>query len=155
VDIKKHNTMKIIASILAISILMAFAGDKEQLPIGTKAPMPDYEMVDVSGKTYTLNSLAKKNGLLVIFSCNTCPFVIGWEDQYPMLGTTAERADIGMVLVNSNEAKRPGDDSMEEMKKHFTKKPDTTHPMLLMKTRSWPMHFWPILHPMFTFLMAT
>lgn len=111
--------MRIIASIFGISFLMAFAGDKEQLPIGAKAPMTDYEMVDVSGKTYTLNSLARDNGLLVIFSCNTCPFVIGWEDQYPMLGKTAERADIGMVLVNSNEAKRLGADSMDEMKKHW------------------------------------
>ncbi len=113
--------MKIIASILAVSLLMAFADEKEQLPIGADAPMQDYKMTDVSGKTYTLNSLAKKNGLLVIFSCNTCPFVLGWEDQYPMLGTAAERAEIGMVLVNSNEAKREGDDSMDEMKKHFEK----------------------------------
>jgi hypothetical protein len=36
-----------------------------------------------------------------------------------MLGSMADLNKIGMVLVNSNEAKRPGDDSMEEMKKHF------------------------------------
>jgi hypothetical protein len=54
----------------------------------------------------------------VIFSCNTCPFVLGWEDQYPMLGSMADLNKIGMVLVNSNEAKRGGDDSMEEMKNH-------------------------------------
>jgi len=99
----------------------AFSVREGQLEVGDKAPLQDYEMQDVSGKVYSLNSLKKDNGLLVIFSCNTCPFVLGWEDQYPMLGTAAERADIGMVLVNSNEAKREGDDSMEEMQAHFKK----------------------------------
>lgn len=109
---------KIIFAVVIAGLAMAFSSDGK-LAIGEKAPLPDYEMMDISGKKYTLNSLKKDNGLLVIFSCNTCPFVLGWEDQYPMLGTAAERADIGMVLVNSNEAKREGDDSLEEMKAHF------------------------------------
>lgn len=106
---------------LATAALLLSATTNERLAIGDAAPMPEYKMQDVSGKSFSLNDLKKKNGLLVIFSCNTCPFVLGWEDQYPMLGTAAERAQIGMVLVNSNEAKREGDDSMEEMKKHFEK----------------------------------
>jgi len=105
--------------LIASSVVLLSATTNERLAIGDAAPMPDYKMQDVSGKDFTLNDLKKKNGLLVIFSCNTCPFVLGWEDQYPMLGTTAERAEIGMALVNSNEAKREGEDSMEEMKKHF------------------------------------
>jgi hypothetical protein len=62
---------------------------------------------------------------LVIFSCNTCPFVVGngaktegWEGRYNGLAELAESLNIGMVLVNSNEAKRDGDDSFTEMKNH-------------------------------------
>jgi len=76
-------------------------------------------MKDISGKSLSLNDAKGENGLLVIFSCNTCPFVLGWEDQYPELGKLSKENKIGMVLVNSNEAKRAGEDSMEEMKKHF------------------------------------
>lgn len=104
---------------LAAAALLLSATTNERLAIGDAAPMLDYKMQDVSGKAFSMNDLKKKNGLLVIFSCNTCPFVLGWEDQYPMLGTSAERAEIGMVLVNSNEAKRDGEDSMAEMQKHF------------------------------------
>lgn len=88
------------------------------LDIGQKAPEADRKMVDISGETYTLNSLNGKKGLLVIFSCNTCPFVINWEDRYPGITTLAGSNGINTVLVNSNEAKRNGEDSMEEMKKH-------------------------------------
>lgn len=110
--------MKNILLIALVAGLMAFAPKEGQLDLGDKAPLTDHEMMDISGKKMSLESLMGKKGLVVIFSCNTCPFVLGWEDQYPMLGQAAERADLGIVLVNSNEAKRTGEDSIEEMKKH-------------------------------------
>ena len=68
--------------------------------------------------TVDLKSQVKKNGLLVIFSCNTCPFVVAWEDRYPMVNKLAEENNIGFVLINSNFMKRNDDDSWEAMKKH-------------------------------------
>jgi hypothetical protein len=62
----------------------------------------------------------------VIFSCNTCPFVVGsdgsegWQNRYPALAELSKKNSVGFVLVNSNEAKRTGDDSMEQMKAHYT-----------------------------------
>lgn len=86
--------------------------------IGDEAPLIDQTMMATSGEETSLSAETKENGLLVIFSCNTCPYVIAWEDQYPNLANKAKELNIGMVLVNSNEAKRPGDDSMEAMKAH-------------------------------------
>ncbi len=106
---------------LALALLLstgAFKKDNPMLAIGAKAPMTNYEMEDISGSSYTLEGLKKDNGLLVIFSCNTCPFVLGWEDQYPGLKELSDKLSVGMVLVNSNEKKREGDDSMSEMQKH-------------------------------------
>jgi peroxiredoxin len=110
--------MKKILFIVIAAATMAFTGVNEQLALGDSAPMQEYEMMDISGQEMSLKSLAGKNGLVVIFSCNTCPFVLGWEGQYPMLANQAGNAEVGFVLVNSNEAKREGDDSIEEMKKH-------------------------------------
>ncbi|MEQ9262981.1 MAG: thioredoxin family protein [Owenweeksia sp.] len=103
---------------LIAAVTFAFKGDNT-LNIGEKAPMNNVKMKDVSGKSYALKDLKKDNGLLVVFSCNTCPFVIGWEDTYPGLGELTKEKNIGMVLVNSNEAKRSNDDSFEAMKEHY------------------------------------
>ena len=114
--------MKKLSYLLAIAATAVFAfafTNNAMLNIGEKAPLADVKMKDVSGKSLSLNNVKGENGLLVIFSCNTCPFVIGWEDQYPELGKLSKKNDIGMVLVNSNEAKRTGDDSMDEMKSHY------------------------------------
>jgi len=85
--------------------------------------MADEDMMDVSGKEMSLNDIKQEKGLVVIFSCNTCPFVVGgkgegWEGRYNDVYEECQKNNIGMVLVNSNEAKRDGDDSLEKMKIH-------------------------------------
>lgn len=115
----------ILITSISLAILFAFKGEDkitEPLSIGAEAPKTELKMPDISGKEISLNDVKKENGLLVIFSCNTCPFVIAWEDRYPGLAEMCEKNNIGMALVNSNEAKRKGDDSLEEMKKHATEK---------------------------------
>jgi len=94
------------------------------LEIGSKAPMVDTKMEGINGTSVSLNDLKKENGLLVVFSCNTCPFVVGngskegWEGRYNGIYDFCVSNELGMVLVNSNEAKREGDDSMDKMKSH-------------------------------------
>jgi thioredoxin-related protein len=95
-----------------------------QLRVKDKAPMQQVDMKSVNGSIYNLNNLKKDKGLVVIFSCNSCPFVVGsddfpgWEKQYDSLYNEALANDIGFVLVNSNEGKRSQADSYEEMVKH-------------------------------------
>lgn len=94
----------------------------ENLALGTELPAADIKMEDISGKSYALADLKKDNGLLVVFSCNTCPFVLDWEDRYPTVAEYCQASNIGFVVVNPNEAKRSGDDSLEAMKKHAEEK---------------------------------
>ncbi len=113
-----------------LSVLAFSYSDKVSdniLKIGKSAPEQGLMMTDVSDKEISLKSAAKKNGLLVIFSCNTCPFVIGngsksegWEGRYPELYDVASKANIGMVMVNSNEAKRDNGDNLADMKARYT-----------------------------------
>jgi hypothetical protein len=120
---------KLILSAFALALIgiafMAFKdGDTPSLAIGEAAPKTDYKMQDISGKSYALKDLKKNNGLLVVFSCNGCPFVVGaegygegWEGRYPELQQVCDASGVGMVLVNSNEAKRDKGDNMDDMKK--------------------------------------
>ena len=96
-----------------------------ELNPGDKAPSSDLKMTNIDGQDWSLVDLAGENGVLVMFSCNTCPFVVGregksegWEGRYNEVTTLARENGIGTVIVNSNEAKRKGDDSLEKMKIH-------------------------------------
>ena len=115
----------LLLSLVAMVALAASPVFGQELAIGEKAPMSTSPLLGVDGTSHTLLNLQEANGLLVVFSCNTCPFVVGngtktegWEGRYNGLAELAESLQVGMVLVNSNEAKRDGDDSFTEMKNH-------------------------------------
>ena len=89
-----------------------------ELPIGADMPKADVKMKDVSGKEVTLKDAAKKNGLLVMFTCNTCPYVIKNQARTKEICKYASDNNIGVVLINSNEAQRSDDDSFDAMKSY-------------------------------------
>jgi thioredoxin-related protein len=89
-----------------------------ELPIGADMPKADYKMKDISGKEITLKEAKKANGLLVMFSCNTCPYVIKNQQRTNEVSGYALKNDIGAVLVNSNEAQRGDDDSFAAMQQY-------------------------------------
>jgi thioredoxin-related protein len=102
----------------------------ETISINDKIPEIDFELESVNKKWMTINSQVGDNGLLVIFTCNTCPFVVMWEDRYKLIEQIVEENNIGLVYINSNYKKRKGDDSFENMQKH-AKKMDYQFPYLL------------------------
>ncbi|MDQ3111068.1 MAG: thioredoxin family protein [Bacteroidota bacterium] len=105
-----------VAATIAISFQTA---DIKPIEIGTAIPKADVKMHDVlSGKEFSINDKKGASGTLVIFSCNTCPYVIAQEDRIREVQANASRMDIGVVIINSNEAKRDGDDSQDAMQKY-------------------------------------
>lgn len=102
--------------VLALSF--AFTTVSDPLPIGASMPNPDLKMKDVSGKEISLSSAKKKNGLLVMFSCNTCPYVIKNQSRTIEVSKHAIANDIGVAILNPNEAYRGNEDSYEAMKEY-------------------------------------
>lgn len=86
-----------------------------ELEIGKSMPEADHKMLDVCGKQISLNDVKSTNGLLVMFSCNTCPYVKLSESRVKELGAFTKQNEVGMILVNSNEAQRSEDDSFDAM----------------------------------------
>lgn len=120
--IKKMKKIKLFSILSFVAIVFSSFVMYQTLELGSKAPMADVKLKDVSSKMYSLNDVKKEGGLLVIFTCNTCPFVLSWEDRYNSLYNLASSKKIGVIYVNSNEGKRADEDSFAEMKKHATAK---------------------------------
>lgn len=90
--------------------------DNDPLKIGDRAPLSNKALVATDGSSVTLDSIKGANGLLVVFSCNTCPWVEKWEDRYHTVAKAAKAAGVEMILLNSNEALRDGEESLSAMK---------------------------------------
>ena len=104
--------------IFAATILLCSGIQAKELDLGSVLPLEDVKMMDITGKKVSLGEAKGENGLLVIFSCNTCPWVIKWEDRYVELAKKYQSKGVGMIALNSNETTFESSDSMDEMKKH-------------------------------------
>lgn len=124
------------ASLLALATAFVLPAHDPLTDLAIGAPMPaaDKVMKDVIGGDRSLSAINAENGLLVIFSCNTCPFVVGsegsagWEGRYPELGNFCRTNKVGFALVNSNSNKRDAGDSFTDMQARY-------------KTQNYNMHY--------------
>lgn len=109
--------MKILLISFLFALTCAFT-TSVVLPIGSELPKSEQKVKDISGKEITLKSAATVNGLLVMFSCNTCPYVIKNQQRTKEICNYALAKKLGVVVLNSNEAYRTSDDSFDEMKSY-------------------------------------
>jgi thioredoxin-related protein len=106
-------------SIAILSIGLISFVNADVLNIGDALPKADVKLKDVSGKEVTMQEAKKENGLLVMFSCNTCPYVIKYQERTKEICAYALKMNYGVVVLNSNEAKRTDDDSFDAMKQYY------------------------------------
>ena len=117
--VKNKNMKKILIPVVAAIAFCSFAinfGDP--LPIGSTMPKSDLKLKDISGKEIAIKDVKKEHGVLVMFSCNTCPYVVKNQERTIAAGKYAEKMNIGFIVLNSNEALRLNEDSYEAMKSY-------------------------------------
>lgn len=103
-------------SLLLICMMVSFRpANPGSLPMGSPVPKADMGIKDVSGKTISLQQARKDNGLLVMFSCNTCPVVIANQSRTKQVCKYASDNRIGVTVINSNEGSRSDRESFESM----------------------------------------
>ena len=110
---------KIIYSFAAVASIAAMAfsfGDP--LQIGSSMPKADLKLKDISGKEISMADAKKDNGVLVMFSCNTCPYVVKNQQRTIAISEYALKMNVGVIILNSNEAYRADDDSYAAMQQY-------------------------------------
>ena len=112
--------MKKIINKLSLTLLLStiFAGELE---LGSGIPLANIKMMDISGKMISLNDVKMENGLLVNFSCNTCPWVVAWQNRYNALAEESNENKIGFITVNPNTRIRDRGEGLSDMRE-FAKK---------------------------------
>lgn len=83
------------------------------LPLGTQAP--DFSLKNVDGQTVSLSDFKDSKGLLVIFMCNHCPFVIHLREALAAFADEYMAKGMAVVGISANDVATHPDDSPEKM----------------------------------------
>lgn len=87
------------------------------LEIGSKAP--GFELPATDGKTYKLSDFDKEKFLVVFFTCNHCPYVIGSDEQTRKTAEKFSPKGVKFVAINSNSKNTYEEDSFPKMIKRM------------------------------------
>ena len=81
------------------------------------AEAPQFDLPGVDGQSHSLGSYADANVLVLVQSCNHCPYVQAWEGRLSAIASDYADRGVRVVAVNSNDAATHPDDSFEQMQK--------------------------------------
>lgn len=94
----------LLAITLCVTGLASFAADQpETLKIGAQAP--DFNLLGVDGKRYSLKSFANADILAIVFTCNHCPTAQAYEERIKKLTSDYKAKKVALVAISSNDPK--------------------------------------------------
>ena len=80
------------------------------------ATVPDFGLPGVDGESHSLADYADAEALVLVQSCNHCPYVQAWEGRMSAIQRDYEGRGVRLVAVSSNDADAYPEDSFEEMR---------------------------------------
>ena len=91
--------------------MVALESDPDELTRGDEAP--DFELPGPDGEHHSLADFADHDALLVVFTCNHCPYA---KAKFGTMNAIAEEYEsVAVVGINPNDAEEYPEDSFERM----------------------------------------
>ncbi|HKL38208.1 MAG TPA: thioredoxin family protein [Bacteroidales bacterium] len=100
--------------------------------IGDKAM--NFKLKNVDGSHVSLSDYENEKGVIVIFTCNHCPYAQAWENRIIKLDKQFDPEGYPVVAIQPNDPKLQPEDSFENMKKRAKAK-GYTFPYLMDETQ--------------------
>ncbi|RZW02630.1 MAG: thioredoxin family protein [Rhodobacteraceae bacterium] len=76
---------------------------------------PDFQLPGTDGNTHALADIAGRNGVVIAFICNHCPYVLAVLDRIIRDGRDLAAHGVGIAAICSNDANSHPADSFENM----------------------------------------
>ena len=79
------------------------------------ATAPDFSVVGTDGQTYGLANFAEAATLVLFFTCNHCPFVVGSDELTRATAEKFQDKEVAFIGINSNSEKTNPTDDFDQM----------------------------------------
>ena len=101
---------------LLFSVIIFSALSLSAQPIAIGAVAPDFSLKNIDGSTVSLSDYSQEKGVIVIFSCNPCPYVIAYEDRMIALHNEFAPQGYPVVFINPNDPVQQPADAVDKMR---------------------------------------
>lgn len=128
--------MKTLFAIVLLCVAFTVAAQtqtvKKGVAVGDKAPA--FTLKNVDGKIVSLVDYKSSKGVILVFTCNACPYAKAYEERIMLLDKAYSAKGFPVVAINPNDAKVEPEDSYENMQTRAKEK-NYTFPYVLDETQ--------------------
>lgn len=114
------KNIKGIFAVIAIVMLSAFTTVGGGYKVGDMAT--DFKLENIDGAMVSLSDYKDAKGFIVIFTCNTCPYAVSYENRIIALDKKYASQGYPVIAIMPNNTTIQPSDNMEHMKQRATKK---------------------------------
>ena len=108
------STLKIFISLVAIMVASVSVSTSNGYKVGDIAT--DFNLKNVDGTSVSLSNYKDAKGFIVIFTCNTCPYAVAYEDRIEALNKQYASKGYPVIAIMPNNPEIQKGDSAENMK---------------------------------------
>ncbi len=125
------KTLKLLTAVITVITLSAFTTPNDKgYTIGDIAS--DFSLENIDGNMVSLSNFEDAKGFIVIFTCNTCPYAVAYEDRVEALNKKYAKRGFPVIAIMPNDTDVKPDDNLEHMAKRAKEK-GFTFPYLIDK----------------------
>lgn len=112
-----NNLVRLLAALLLTVAMPSISAIAADLPDGVKVGdvAPDFSLLNVDGKQLVLHEQTTVKGLVVVFTCNHCPYSVRYEDRINALDAKYREMGYAVIAINPNDTVAVPEDSYAKM----------------------------------------
>ncbi len=100
--------------LLIVALFASLAVSAQGYKVGDEAM--NFTLKNIDDKMVSLSDYANEKGVVVIFTCNHCPYSVAYEDRIVALDKKYKKKGFPVVAINPNDPTEYPEDSFENMK---------------------------------------
>lgn len=111
------NFLRFLAALLLTIAMPSISATAADLPDGVKIGdvAPDFSLLNVDGKQLVLHEQTTVKGLIVVFTCNHCPYSVRYEDRINALDAKYREMGYAVIAINPNDTVAVPEDAYTKM----------------------------------------
>ncbi|MCE6987750.1 redoxin domain-containing protein [Dyadobacter sp. CY323] len=100
-----RSGVKVLVALFAFSLSVHFLQAEQPATLKIGAAAPDFNLLGVDGKRYSLKSFASADVLAIVFTCNHCPTAQAYEERIKRITADYKAKKVAVVAISSNDPK--------------------------------------------------
>ena len=101
--------------LLVMLAFSAFLSQAQNATLKAGDTAPDFKLKNVDGKEISFASYPKAKGFIVVFTCNTCPYAVAYEQRIIDLDNKFRAQGYPVIAIHPNDPEAKPDDAFNKM----------------------------------------